>query len=206
VADVVIVCEESRARAALEGAVRAHGQSAHACATAELALRHACVDPPRALVVDIDVDAEGGIVLARRLLAMRAQFVPVVYVATVVPLRTAMRAMRAGAVDLLLRPFDDAELWRAIEEAQARRAAWRAHRLRAERVAACHARLTVREKQVFRMLVEGKRSREIARALSATESTIRVHRSRLMRKLEVRSPAELLDSAGALADNPAVIW
>jgi FixJ family two-component response regulator len=105
---------------------------------------------------------------------------------------TTVQVIRAGAEDLLTKPFQKDELLAAIERALAR---GRARNNEADKLAGWQrlvSRLTLRERQVFERVVRGALNKQIAVELGATERTIKAHRQHLMEKLQVRSIAELV--------------
>jgi RNA polymerase sigma factor (sigma-70 family) len=101
-------------------------------------------------------------------------------------------AMRGGAVDYLVKPASAAVLLEALARAETQGTEWA--RAQSERAVlrALLARLTQRERQVLELVLTGRRNKEIAAALASQEATVKVHRSRLMRKLETRSLADLM--------------
>src|SRR6185437_7858445 len=116
----------------------------------------------------------------------------------------SVRAMKGGAVNFLTKPVDAGELFAAVEEAllidAAERTAWIARHGVVERMAT----LTPRERQVLGQLVSGKINKQIAAALGTAEKTVKVHRSRVMRKMHAGSIVELVKLA-SLVDIPAGI-
>lgn len=104
----------------------------------------------------------------------------------------AVTAMKRGAVDFLTKPLRMSELLPAVDAALLHSAERRDARRHRAQFNARVARLTPREREVLALVLEGKRNKQIADALASQESTVKVHRSRLMRKLEVRTLADLL--------------
>lgn len=115
----------------------------------------------------------------------------------------AVNAMKRGAVDFLTKPLRMSELLPAVDAALQRSALRREARRRHAQFTARVARLTPRERQVLALVLRGQRNKQIADALASQESTVKVHRSRLMRKLEVRTLAELLQLGTELEARPA---
>ena len=118
--------------------------------------------------------------------------VPMIFVARQCDFRVVVRAMRAGAIDFLQMPAPSTNLLdalaRAVDRAAALRAAECEHSAAMERF----DRLTPRERAIFAQVLEGRLDKQIAAALECQEATVKVHRSRLMRKLGVRSLARLV--------------
>lgn len=111
----------------------------------------------------------------------------------------AVNAMKRGAVDFLTKPLRMSELLPAVDLALLRSAQQRDARKSQTEMSERVARLTPRENAVLALVLQGKRNKQIADQLQSQESTVKVHRSRLMRKLEVRTLAELLRAAPLLA-------
>jgi FixJ family two-component response regulator len=151
-------------------------------------------DGPACLIVETMLPGLCGLELQEMMLR-QAPCMPLVFLAGNADIATAVRAMRAGAIDFLARPLtvetlDDA-VSRALETATA---LWEADRRRTMARARL-AMLTPRERQVLEHVLAGRRNKQIASTLASEEATVKVHRSRLMRKLGVRSLAELLTFA-----------
>lgn len=156
---------------------------------------------PCCAVVDACLSGESPVRSFEQLAAAHREL-PVVFVAAHGDLATAVDLMRRGAVDFLALPGDAALLRAAVERALARSAALIAERDRRAAASLRLARLTPRERQVLELLWAGQRNREIAVRLDSREATIKVHRSRLMRKLEARSLTEVV-RLGLLVQSPA---
>ena len=114
----------------------------------------------------------------------------------------AVNAMKRGAVDFLTKPLRMSELLPAVDTALQRSALRREARRRHALFTARVALLTPREREVLKLVLRGQRNKQIADALASQESTVKVHRSRLMRKLEVRTLAELLRIGAELESRP----
>lgn len=125
-------------------------------------------------------------------LALRGIGVPVIFISGHADVHGCASAMKRGAVDYLLKPLSMRALEAAIADAHAISAERYRARQRAERAQALLARLTAREREVLDLVLAGRRNKEIASALASQEATVKVHRSRLMHKLEVRSIPELV--------------
>lgn len=143
------------------------------------------------VLVDVSSPEASAFDLQQRLLARGAD-VGIVFTATHADIPTVVAAMKRGAIDFLLKPLHLGELVAAVEAALAHGQRKRDARRSDARTAARLARLTPREHEVFALVVQGKRNKAIADELGSRESTVKVHRSRLMRKLEVTTLADLL--------------
>jgi FixJ family two-component response regulator len=120
---------------------------------------------------------------------------PIIFLTGNGDISKTVRAMKAGAVNFLTKPVDDRELLAAVEEAlrldAAGRAAWSTRHLVSERLNT----LTRRERQVFEQVVAGRLNKQIAAELGIVEKTIKVHRARVMRKMQAGSIVELVHLA-----------
>ncbi len=132
--------------------------------------------------------------------------VGVVFMTARADISMAVTAMKRGAIDFLVKPLRMSELLPAVEAALLHSAQRRDVRLRRAQFSARAARLTPREREVLALVLEGKRNKQIADALASRESTVKVHRSRLMRKLETQTLAELLRMSAELGGNGATTW
>jgi RNA polymerase sigma factor (sigma-70 family) len=111
---------------------------------------------------------------------------------------TCARAMKAGAADYLTKPVSDSVVLDAVEHAIEADTEARRHRQVRQNLEKLFARLTPREKSVFRLVVQGYLNKQIAFELGIVEKTVKVHRGRVMQKLHVRSFAQLLWAAERL--------
>jgi FixJ family two-component response regulator len=111
---------------------------------------------------------------------------------------TSVRAMKEGAVDFLSKPVDEHELLNAVERAVATDAATRHARAVRRMLEQRWSTLTRREREVLALVVAGMLNKQVADRLGAREKTIKVHRRRVMDKMQVRSFAELVRAAHAL--------
>ena len=128
--------------------------------------------------------------------------VPIIFLSADGDVPMAVQAMKAGAIDFLTKPVTDDALMAAVERALARADERRTVRVRRAWARELFERLTPREREVFLHLLAGKRNKQIAGALASREATIKVHRSRLMRKLESRTLTELMHIGRELGIQP----
>jgi FixJ family two-component response regulator len=163
----------------------------------------AAFQSPRAFLASYDERTLGCLVLdlampeltgveVQRALAERGKRLPVIFLTGRGNIRTCAEAMKNGAVDFLTKPVDDADLLAAVARALDQAAA-----LQQERAARAHtestlAVLTARERQVLAQIAAGRLNKQIAADLGTVEKTIKFHRGNLMRKLGVRSVADLV--------------
>lgn len=152
---------------------------------------------PGCLVLDLAMPGLSGLELQHEL-AEQDSLVRVVFLTGRGDIGSTVRAMKHGAVDVLTKPADEAELLAAVRDALQKA------REEQARAADALAELTARERQVLEQIVSGRLNKQIAADLGTVEKTIKFHRANLMRKLGARSVADLVRLAErAGADSPA---
>lgn len=132
------------------------------------------------------------------LLAEMGEGMPVVLLGRAPPLALVVRALKAGAVDVLRRPVGAADLTRAVHEAIGRSQSERLQRTRISELRERLNRLTAREREVFDRLITGQLNKQVGAELGITERTVKAHRASILRKLSVGSVAELVRLATTL--------
>jgi FixJ family two-component response regulator len=142
-------------------------------------------------VLDLAMPELSGVELQRRL-AERGKLLPIVFLSGHGDVRTCAEAMKNGAVDFLTKPVDDGDLLAAVAQALEKSAVLRQERAARATVESALAVLTARERQVLAQIVAGRLNKQIAADLGTGEKTIKFHRGNLMRKLGVRSIADLV--------------
>lgn len=193
---VFVVDDDPSIRRALERLVRSAGLRTETFTSARefLDSRPSRTDAPSCLVLDINLPGLSGLDLQDELSRANVRL-PIVFITGHGDIPMSVRAMKAGAVDFLPKPFDDADLLRAIENAHDRDAAERQRRAESGSIGEKLARLTPREREVFEQVVQGKLNKQVASALGVAEKTVKVHRARVMEKMEARSLADLVRMA-----------
>jgi FixJ family two-component response regulator len=152
---------------------------------------------PSCLVLDASIPAVDSLALQRRLAAERPAM-PIVIVAAEADVAKAVQAMKAGAIEFLLKPLRIEELQGAIARAieQSRDALHEEFDMRSLRM--CHGSLTPREREVMERIVAGRLNKQVAGDLGISEITVKAHRGRVMRKMCARSFANLVRMAARL--------
>jgi len=117
---------------------------------------------------------------------------PIIFITGYGDVPTGVRAIRRGAVDMLIKPVDERQLFAAVSRALQIDRAEQAMRAEQAELGRRYARLTPRERQVFALVVAGLLNKQVAARLGTSERTVKVHRARVMRKLGVESFAELV--------------
>ncbi len=146
---------------------------------------------PGCIVIDLSMPGLGGLDV-QHALAKKADLRPVVFISGQGSIETSVAAMKAGAIDFLTKPFDERQLIGAVNAAVEKdRALRKTHAERAV-IDARLATLTPRERDVLELVVCGRLNKQIAAALSTAEKTVKVHRARMMLKMQVDSLAGLV--------------
>jgi FixJ family two-component response regulator len=149
---------------------------------------------PACLIVDLAMPGLSGLDV-QRTLAARSFHCSMVFITAHGDIRTSVQAMRGGAIDFLTKPFEAEELLDALSRAIARSRRVREVDDRLALVQRRVASLTTREREVFEQVVTGLLNKQIAANLGISEKTVKVHRGRIMRKMSVRSVAQLVRAA-----------
>ena len=154
------------------------------------------------ILLDVRIPGLSGPELQARLSELGSTL-PIVFLTGYAEVQTTVRAIKAGAEDVLTKPVSSEELLGAIERALAHHQVLRSQRNKLDGVRAHIAKLTPREREVFELVIRGKTNKQIANVLGATERTIKAHRHQVMEKMQVQSLAELVsiaERAGILRD------
>jgi len=156
----------------------------------EFLLQH---DPsvPGCAILDVSMPGLDGLELQQALAARHAEL-PIIFITGKGDIPTGVRAMKAGAVDFLTKPIKNGQLLAAIEQARELAAKTGEARAQLEAIKARLAKLTPREHEVLTLVVAGRLNKQIASELGTVEKTIKVHRGRMMKKMGVRTVADLV--------------
>lgn len=146
---------------------------------------------PACLVLDVRMPGLSGIDLQREL-GLSNLILPIIFITGYGDIPTTVKAMKAGAVDFLPKPVRDVDLLRAIEQAFTRARQEGAERKELEDIRRRVDTLTAREREVMSLVVKGWLNKQIAFELGTVEKTIKVHRARVMQKMQVDSVAALV--------------
>lgn len=195
---VHIVDDDASFRTALERRLRKAGYDVATYASAQQLLDSLPDDDkPACILLDVRIPGLSGPDFQQRL-AELGSVLPIIFVTGYADVRAVVKAIKAGAEDVLTKPVMSELLLPAIERAMAHHEASRDQRARLDELRARFARLTPRETQVFELVVQGKINKQIGQQLGATERTIKAHRHRVMEKMGVQSLAELVSVAERL--------
>jgi FixJ family two-component response regulator len=188
---VFVVDDDASVRDAVKKLIASVGLRVETFESAREFLSHKRPEAPGCLVLDVRLPDLGGLEF-QRVLAEANIHIPIIFITGHADVPMTVRAMKAGAVEFLTKPFRGQELLSAIQEAIARdRVAW-SERAQMTELRARYDSLTVREKEVFRLVVSGLLNKQIGAELGTSELTIKTHRGHVMQKMGVESLAELV--------------
>jgi FixJ family two-component response regulator len=188
---VYVVDDDLSVRQALSSVIRSIGLRVETFASAAEFLMHARVDVPSCLVLDVQLPDASGLDLVHELDAAEAP-VPIIFITGHGTIPMSVRAMKAGALEFLTKPFREEDLISAMQQALERDRLARRDRAEVAELRMRVEKLTAREREVLALVVMGKMNKQIAAELGTAEQTIKQHRGRVMKKLAVDSVAELV--------------
>jgi FixJ family two-component response regulator len=195
---VYLVDDDPGVLKALSRLLRARDYDVKPYSSPQLFLEEHDAAVPGCAVLDVSMPDLDGLELQRALTASAGSHRPVVFITGKGDIPTSVRAMKAGAIDFLTKPVKDKDLFEAISRAGARDAQSRRLHSELKSIQAKIETLTPREREVLVHVVAGRLNKQIAGDLGTVEKTIKVHRSRMMEKLGIRTVADLVRMAGKL--------
>ncbi|MFZ1906353.1 MAG: response regulator [Steroidobacteraceae bacterium] len=188
---VFVVDDDRSVREALDSLIGSVGLRVECFASTAEFLHRRRSEGPACLVLDVRMPGLSGLDL-QRMLAGAEQQIPIIFISAHGDIPMAVRAMKAGAIEFLTKPFRDEDLLDAIRQALDRDETAQAHRTEILGIRSRHARLTARQYQIMTLIVEGKLNKQMAAELGLSQNTIKVHRRRIMERMGASSVAELV--------------
>ena len=191
---VFVIDDDASIRNALKGLISSVGLHVELFGSAQEFLRSSRPDAPSCLVLDVRLPGISGLDFQREL-ARANIHIPIIFITGHGDIPMSVRAMKAGAVEFLTKPFRDQDLLDAIQVALERD---RARRQQEAEIALLRERfesLTPREREVLPLVVSGLLNKQIAAEIGTSETTVKVHRGQLMRKMGADSLADLVRMA-----------
>jgi FixJ family two-component response regulator len=194
---VYVVDDDESMRRALTNLVRSIGLQVHSFETAPDFLAKKVTDAPCCLVLDVRLPGLSGLDFQEELAKSNRQ-IPIIFITAHGDIPMSVKAMKAGAVEFLPKPFRDQDLLDAVRVALDRDRARHQSENALSELQAKFETLTPREQEVMGWVTSGLMNKQIAAELEVTEFTVKVHRGNAMRKMEAKSLAELVRMSDAL--------
>jgi FixJ family two-component response regulator len=200
---VFVVDDDVSVRESLELLIDNQGWQPKTFASAQefLGSPHAVV--PSCLLLDISLPGLNGLELQRRIAVERIDM-PIIFITGHGDVPKTVQAMKAGAVEFLTKPFNDAVLLTAIQQALARSRLVLAQDAEMQELRNRYASLTPRERQVMALVVTGLLNKQVGGELGISEITVKAHRGQVMHKMKADSVADLVKMAGRLHNSTGV--
>jgi len=188
---VFVVDDDASVREALSSLIRSIDLNVETFPSAREFLQHKRPDVPACLVLDVRLPGLSGLDLQRELTTAK-NGIPIIFITGHGDVPMSVRAMKAGAVEFLTKPFRDQELLDAIQQAIERDRELLKHRSEAAILDARYQMLTPREREVMGLVIRGLLNKQIAGQLDTSEITVKIQRGQAMKKMQAQSVPELV--------------
>jgi FixJ family two-component response regulator len=188
---VFVVDDDLSVREGLERLLHAAGWEVETFPSAQEFLAHRKEDIPSCLVLDVGLPGLSGLDLQKRILEANRE-IPIVFITGHKDVPTSVRAMKAGAVEFLVKPFSEDDLLDAIRQAIKRDQSARYQNAQMQDLWRRYELLTPREREVMQKVVSGLLNKQVAAELGTSEITIKVHRGQVMQKMQANSLVDLV--------------
>lgn len=194
---VFVIDDDASAREALESLVRSVGLDVRSFGSTREFLQSNRPDAPACLVLDVRLPGASGLDFQHEMASSNINL-PIIFVTGYGDIPMSVRAMKAGAIEFLSKPFRGQDLLDAVQVAIEQNRARRRDAALAEGLRKCYESLTAREREVMALVVTGRLNKQIAADLNVSEVTVKVHRGQVMRKMRATFLAELVRMADKL--------
>ena len=198
---VFVVDDDVSVRESLELLIISEGLKVELYTSAQEFLARPRAQVPCCLILDIALPDLNGLDLQSQIAANRLNM-PIIFITGYGDIPTTVRAMKAGAVEFLTKPFEDAVLLSAVRQAIARSETLVVHQTEQRVLRERHASLSRREREVMALVVTGLLNKQIGGQLGISEITVKAHRGRVMQKMKATSLADLVMLNAKLVKQP----
>ena len=201
---VFVVDDDVSVRESLELLIGCAGWQAETFASAQEFLARPRVIAPSCLVLDVSLPDLNGLDLQKRVAVDRVDM-PIIFITGYGDVPMTVRAMKAGAVEFLTKPFSDDVLLSAIRQAIARSHTALDHEAQMQSLRDRYASLSTREREVMALVASGLLNKQVGGELGISEITVKAHRGKVMGKMKADSLADLVNMAATLRLTPTTI-
>jgi len=188
---IVVIDDDASMRKALDNLLKSVGFEVELFASPQEFVQSNRPDRPGCIVLDVRFPGRSGLDMQRDLAAASARL-PIIFITGYGDIPMSVRAMKAGAVEFLTKPFRDQDLLDAVGTALEEDRARRAGDMRLAELRGRFDMLTARERQVLSLVVAGRLNKQIAGELGVSEMTVKMHRRQVMRKMQATGVAQLV--------------
>jgi FixJ family two-component response regulator len=188
---VFVVDDDVSIRAALNNLFRSVGLNVQAFANAQEFLSANRPDAPCCLVLDVRLPGVSGLDLQAQLVEAKIEM-PVIFITAHADIQMSVRAMKAGAVEFLTKPFRDQDLLDAVHQAIERERSARGQRAELAELRGRYESMSPREQEVMALVIRGLLNKQVAAEIGTTEATVKLHRGKVMQKMQADSLADLI--------------
>jgi FixJ family two-component response regulator len=200
---IFVVDDDLSIRTAVKNLIRSIGLNVETFASCQEFLKFHRPDVPSCLVLDVRLPGKSGLDFQRELINANIRL-PVIFITAHGDIPMSVRAMKAGAVEFLPKPFRDQDLIDAIHVSLEQDRMQKTIESEIGELKSRLETLTAREKELLALVISGKPNKQIADAIGTSEVTVKAHRSNLMRKMEAESLADLVRMANRLNIAPGL--
>jgi FixJ family two-component response regulator len=197
---VYVVDDDISVRESLELMIATAGWQPQVFASAQEFLSHSRISTPSCLILDINLPDLNGLELQKRIVADDADM-PIIFLTGYGDIPMTVQAMKAGAIEFLMKPFSDDVLLGAIQQAIQGSEAALGHAAALRVLRDRYASLTPREREVMALVVSGLLNKQVGGELGISEITVKAHRGQVMRKMKATSLADLVNISARLRDS-----
>lgn len=194
---VYVVDDDQSMREAVTMLLRSEGFHVEAFASAQEFLAFPMPDTPSCLILDVRLKGQSGFAVQEHIVAAERNL-PIIFMTAHGDIAMSVKAMKAGAMDFLAKPFRDQDMLDAVSQALTRDIARRGSGRALADLREHYASLTPREREVMAFVVSGLMNKQIAEEMNLSEITVKIHRGQAMKKMDSRSLADFVLKAEAL--------